>query len=236
MSVISRRDFAGLMAAAGAAFTPIRAVLSQEKPATWVFTGDSITHGALHTMGGRSYVEHFAERLRWEMRRPRDIVINTGISGNRISNLTSDIDWRVFRFKPSVVSLMFGMNDCVAGPDGRETFRKGLGDCLNLLRTNGLPVLVHTPNTIFFPADSARRDLPAYVEIIRDICRQQSTALIDHYEHWTATRKKQHELLVLLGDGAIHPNAYGHIELAHHTMRELGIFDSASHVGRFFVP
>ena len=49
-----------------------------------MFTGDSITHGALHTMGWRSYPEHFAERVRWELGRMRDIVINTGISGDRM--------------------------------------------------------------------------------------------------------------------------------------------------------
>ncbi|MBL8294024.1 MAG: SGNH/GDSL hydrolase family protein, partial [Bryobacterales bacterium] len=81
-------------------FQPIREKLSGKEPLTWVFTGDSITHGALHTMGWRSYPEHFAERVRWELRRVRDIVINTGISGDRMPRLVGDAEWRVHRFRP----------------------------------------------------------------------------------------------------------------------------------------
>lgn len=244
MSAISRRDLAGVLAASKAlsaqnssdSLQPIRDLFSSDKPSTWVFTGDSITHGALHTLGGRSYVEHFAERLRWEMRRPRDIVINTGISGNRVPMLVSDIDWRVLRFKPTVVSLMFAMNDCVAGKDGRTAFRSSFSECLRIIKESGSLPLVHTPNTIHFPADPSRSDLPAYVQVIREVCHAQNIGLIDHHEHWSTTRKKPYELLVLLGDGAIHPNAYGHIELFHHTVRNLGILDPAANTGKFFVP
>src|SRR5262245_38050003 len=52
----------------------IKQLLARPEPVTWVFTGDSITHGALHTRGWRSYPEHFAERVRWELKRMRDIV------------------------------------------------------------------------------------------------------------------------------------------------------------------
>ena len=40
----------------------IKALLAGNDALTWVITGDSITHGALHTLGWRSYPEHFAER------------------------------------------------------------------------------------------------------------------------------------------------------------------------------
>jgi len=45
----------------------IHEILRDSKPYIWVFTGDSITHGAKHTAGQRSYSEIFEERLRWEM-------------------------------------------------------------------------------------------------------------------------------------------------------------------------
>jgi lysophospholipase L1-like esterase len=57
---------------------------NKNKPITWVFVGDSITHGARHTNGWRSYSEHFAERMRWEMKRYTDTVINTGITNDTI--------------------------------------------------------------------------------------------------------------------------------------------------------
>ena len=47
--------------------------------------------------GCRSYPEHFAERLRWELQRRQDVVSNTGISGDRMSRLLQNQDWRVWR-------------------------------------------------------------------------------------------------------------------------------------------
>lgn len=73
----------------------IKALLGKPEPITWLITGDSITHGALHTHGYRSYPEHFAERVRWELRRVRDVMINTGISGDRVPGLTKDLEHRV---------------------------------------------------------------------------------------------------------------------------------------------
>src|ERR1700722_15514537 len=133
----------GLAADAPAAdpFAPIKAVLKRKDPAVWVFTGDSITHGALHTLGWRSYPEHFAERVRWEMRRVRDVDINPGISGDLTDRLLADLDWRVLQFKPAVVSVMEGMNDC-SRPANREKFRTNLTAIVDKVRAAGsLPLL-----------------------------------------------------------------------------------------------
>src|SRR6478609_7274434 len=44
-----------------------KAIADKEHPLKWVFTGDSITQGAKHTLGYRSYPEIFSERIRFEM-------------------------------------------------------------------------------------------------------------------------------------------------------------------------
>lgn len=59
----------------------IKQLLKQDKPVKWLFTGDSITHGASHTFGWRDYVQVFEERARYELGRVSDVVIRTGISG-----------------------------------------------------------------------------------------------------------------------------------------------------------
>src|SRR5690606_15567526 len=78
----------------------LKQMLKNKEPNIWLFTGDSITHGAKHTHGHRSYPEVFQERVRWEISRVRDIVINTGISGNAAGDILSDFEWRVARFQP----------------------------------------------------------------------------------------------------------------------------------------
>src|SRR5256885_6488216 len=98
------------------------------------------------------------------MRRMRDVVINTGISGDRTGGLLRDIDWRVLRFKPDVVSVMFGMNDCSLGMAGRETFRKNLIEMAKKVRDAGAIPLLNTPNTVYVKNAGGRGDLPAYTD------------------------------------------------------------------------
>ena len=235
---MTRRTLIGTGLAAAAVGDGIKALIDSKKPLTWVFTGDSITHGASHTLGWRSYPEHMTERIRWEMRRVRDMVINTGISGDRLHRMMTEFDARVARFQPHIVSVNFGMNDCVAGTEGRETFRKALTECGERVRALNAQMLLHAPNLIHYPADPSRKDLAAYVDIVREYASAQRVPLVDHYAEWSVPERSQpaHRLLVLLNDGAIHPNQYGHILMAQATMRAIGIYDAQSPTGRLFVP
>jgi lysophospholipase L1-like esterase len=206
----------------------IKRVLAGKQAATWVFTGDSITHGALHTRGWRSYPEHFAERVRWELRRMRDVVINTGISGDRTGGLLADLQWRVLRFEPEVVSIMLGMNDAGAGKTGRAIFRKNLSTIVAKIIDAGAIPLLNTTNTIYLKNAGSRSDLPAYDEIIREVAAGSKLALVDHWAYWQKTKPDQEKLLAWLEDRSIHPNVYGHRAFAHEIFRVLGIFDSKS--------
>jgi lysophospholipase L1-like esterase len=221
---------------AGKGLAGIKQLLAGKKVLTWVFTGDSITHGALHTLGWRSYPEHFAERVRWELRRMRDVVINTGISGDRTGGLLADLDWRVLRFKPDVVSVMLSMNDCAAGARGRETFRKNLAAIVEKVQAGGAIPLLNTPNTIYVKNAGSRADLPAYAEVVRDLAAKGKLALVDHWQHWSKAKPKQEALLAWLEDRSIHPNVYGHREFARLIFRELDIFDPKSPTCRLEVP
>ena len=101
----------------------LKRMMADERPLKWVFTGDSITHGALHTMGDRDYTEHFSERLRTELGRYRDIVIKSAVNGWRICDVIPDISWNILQHQPDVVSINFGMNDCKVGVSGSQLFQ-----------------------------------------------------------------------------------------------------------------
>ena len=90
----------------------VRELLRRDTPVKWLFYGDSITHGTSHTFGWRDYVELFSERVRAELGRSMDIVINSAISGHTTRQLLEGYSWRVEQFRPDVVFLMIGMNDC----------------------------------------------------------------------------------------------------------------------------
>jgi len=214
----------------------IKALLAGKEPVIWVITGDSITHGALHTLGWRSYPEHFAERVRWELGRVRDVVINTGISGDRVPGVLADLDWRVLQFKPAVVSLMFGMNDCTAGAAGRDKFRADLGTLVERIRASGAIPLLNTPNTVYIANSAGREDLPAYATIVREYAIENQVPLVDHWQHWEAAKPDQETLLPWIEDKSIHPGVYGHREFAKEIFRVVGINDDASPTCMLEVP
>jgi acyl-CoA thioesterase I len=208
---------------------PLRSVFSSSKGVTWLLTGDSITHGAVYTFGWRSYPEHFMERLRWELRRMADTVINTGTSGDTTDGLLKDLRARALRFRPDVTSIMMGMNDCVAGHAGIDAFRRNLLNLADASENNSSLLLLHTPNPIRPGSDIERTHLAHYADVIRDVAARRKLMCVDHYNHWITQNRRQPGVFRrwLVPDG-IHPNAQGHLELAKFFFVSLGIFDPAS--------
>jgi acyl-CoA thioesterase I len=199
--------------------------LTQDAPATWVFTGDSITHGLIHTAGWRGYVEHFHERLRGELGRTADCVVNTGVSGHRTGDLIATFDHRVTRFAPSVVSVMLGTNDATAGEPAIAEFGENLAVIVSAIRVAGGKPLLHTPPWIDVTLARTRASLPEYAAEVARVADRAEVPLVDHYEYWAGIPAKRRQ--GWLAD-PFHPNARGHLELARTLFRGLGIFDAAS--------
>lgn len=219
------------------ALEQIKKRMQSSVPMKWLFTGDSITHGALHTWGYRDYTEHFSERLRYEIGRPRDIVIKTGISGWTGQAIRNDIDWNILQFTPDAVSIMIGMNDCRAGTEKVDVFRDNYRFIIDRVMENGKPpVILHTPNPIWAEAMDIRGSLPVYVDEIRRIAREYDLLLVDHFAYWaSAIQEKPIRATAWMND-SLHPGQYGHIAMAHLLLKELGMWDSSSYIARLFVP
>jgi lysophospholipase L1-like esterase len=131
---------------------------------------------------------------------------------------------------------MIGMNDCSAGPAGRETFRKNLAAIVKKVQDAGAIPLLNTPNTIYVKNAASRADLPAYAEIVRDLAAKDKLALVDHWQDWSKARPNPEDVLAWLEDRSIHPNVYGHRAFARSIFRELSIFDPKSPTCRLEVP
>lgn len=212
----------------------IQALLSRKEPVKWLFYGDSITHGAVHTSGGRDYTEHFSERVRTELGRGQDIVIKTAISGNTTRDLLETFDWRVASLRPDVVFLMIGMNDCSVGRNlPLEEFQANLVKLVEQIESPGSRLVLQTTCPIL-PGTAADREgnFPAYMQAIRDLAESRSLPLIDHEAYWRQHPGKHFYWM----NNAFHPNAAGHIVFAHEVFRQLGIFDANANTCRLFVP
>jgi acyl-CoA thioesterase-1 len=212
-----------------------RDLLASPEPIRWLFTGDSITHGAVHTWGERDFVEIFAERIRTELGRRRDHVITTAISGRRVTDLESDLEWSLLQHRPHVVSLMFGLNDCATAEPDVVEFTRGYLHVIDAAAEQGAKVILHTPNRLIATETPERRaNLPAYVDAVRAIASERDVLLVDHYAAWAAADENgQIEFWINHG---CHPNGAGHRALARVLLERLGLWDPHSATGSFLIP
>ncbi|WP_051266325.1 SGNH/GDSL hydrolase family protein [Nakamurella lactea] len=177
----------------------------------WVFTGDSITHGVVHTGTSRDYVELFAEQIRW----PKwgELVFTTAFSGWQIVQLADRLDWAVLRHNPDVVSLMLGTNDCAdEAATNPARFGAAYREVLDRITDSGDPrVILQTPPGVRPEAAQDRfARLPGFVDEIRSIAAERNLLLVDHFAHWQQAGAAADAWY----DDPFHPNASGHIEMA----------------------
>ncbi|MBU1700891.1 MAG: SGNH/GDSL hydrolase family protein [Candidatus Eisenbacteria bacterium] len=212
----------------------VRKILALNAPLTWLFYGDSITHGAYHTFGLRDYPELFDERVRGEMGRVSDTVINTAISGDTTRELLNGFARRVARFQPDLIFLMIGMNDCSeeSGIDLAE-FTGNLRRLADLAA--GLPARLCLQTTCPILKGTAPDREPRFndfMEAVREVARERLLPLIDHTAYWQM-HPEQHGRWM---SDSFHPNGHGHRVFAGLIFRELGIQSDSEPSGRFFIP
>jgi lysophospholipase L1-like esterase len=211
----------------------VRALFGNGGPVKWLFYGDSITHGALHTLGWRDYTELFAERVRYEMGRKADIVLNTATSGDDTEALLAGFDWRVGQFRPDVVFVMIGMNDCSDTRVPLDRFEANLHAIAGRVSELGaLTVLQTTCLVVPDRSPSCEPHLPRYMEAVRRAAAATGSPLVDHTAYWELNATF---LELWMSDG-IHPNEYGHRAFARHLFETCGINDPASQTGRLHIP
>lgn len=214
----------------------LRKLLKSNKPLKWLFAGDSITHGAFHTFNARDYTEIFSERIRYEMGRGQDIVIKTALSGNTTRDLLRDFDWRLGQFRPRVVFLMIGMNDCCNL--SRSEFRRNLTLlCRKMAALPAcLPVFQTTCPILPGAAPDREPHFDAFMDTLRDVARERKLPLIDHTRCWRQAMRKNPDVLYYRMGNAFHPNPYGHQAFATLIFKQLGIHDPRAPTARFFQP
>jgi acyl-CoA thioesterase I len=209
-------------------FLSIRRLIAGSQPVTWIFAGDSITQGARHTDGQRSYCEHFAERVRGGLCRHDDVVINTSVPAETSRSLLEDFEWRTLRFRPDVVSVMIGSNDALAGNTSAAEFRRNLQHVVECIRAERALVLLHTPPGIDEARVASQTDLQTYVRVIRDMSRALNVPCVDHWAFWTKAASAGRNVNRWLAADGLHPTAQGHRILANLLLCRLGILREAA--------
>lgn len=209
--------------------TRLRGLLHDEAPLNWVLTGDSITHGLIHTQGERNYVDHLHELIRGDLARVQDAVINTAISGWRIVQLLEDFDRRVATWRPHVVTLMVGTNDCSTGGVfpviEPADFATSLTEFVARVREVGaIPVLMTQPAVDVTNAPERAR-IADFAQAVRDVAARHDAILVDHFARFAELGTGQTGGIPwgLMND-PFHPNGTGHAVIAAGVARALGLW------------
>ena len=209
-----------------------------DKRLSIVFTGDSITHGPLHTKGYRSYTEHFRERLKEKFINniiKEDIMVfNTGVSGATTRDIIRDFNICVNIYDPDIVFIMLGMNDSSNEIVPLEEYRKNILELINKVREIGAIPILQTSNII--KMDFSRKSLNFYMDVLRKIARENNLMLIDHYSHWGGLEKENSNIKNELLNDLIHPNEKGHLEMVKFIFKELDIFEEDSYTCNLSYP
>jgi len=152
------------------------------KPMNWLFMGDSITHAALWTYGYDGTAQTFEKYLRNELGRTDDVVINTAVSSADTKTTLENIDQRLEKFTPDVVSIMLGTNDAATAGLGLEVYAANMKIIIEKIRT------INPDSIILFrspaPLWTTNRVslIPPYVEKMREVAEQTTGSIfIDQF-------------------------------------------------------
>ena len=154
---------------------------------TWVFYGDSITHGAAHTKGWRSFPEIFTERVRYELGLPYDVVVNTGISGQTSVEVLCRFRQDVVAHHPKVVVMMIGTNDVAQniGAISDECYLNNVASACDIAKANGIKMLLCSiPPCDFFPWRSEMTPGPEVIRLngkLREYAEAEGIQYVDYF-------------------------------------------------------
>lgn len=182
-----------------------------QNPMRWLFIGDSITHGALHTFGYDSLPQLWEKYIREDWNRRDDTVLNTAVSGATADEYLARLDVRYTPYADAdVVVAMFGTNDCCS-PDkiSVEQFKRQLQTIVELARSQGSQIVLRTPQPQREDAKGRVKALVPFAQAVRDVALENNVILADHFRSFSILKQEHPDYFLALMSDAVHPNAQG---------------------------
>jgi lysophospholipase L1-like esterase len=203
-------------------------------PATVAFLGDSVTQGCFELFeSGRAIDTVFENKSAYSTRLSEILhvffpkshinVVNCGISGDNAQNGLSRLERDVLPFKPDLVVVSYGLNDCGNGMAGLEKYVAALdaifkrvtetgAECIfmteNMMNTHVSCHLTH-PRFIEIAEGTAKRQnegiLDAYFEAARKTALENGVRVCDCYAKWKAMHAAGVNVTELLSNRINHP-------------------------------
>ncbi len=178
------------------------------EPVTIVCFGDSITGLYYHTGGRRAYADMLGIALGRVYPSAKIQMVNAGVSGNTTRQGLARLDRDVLEHHPSLVTVMFGMNDVVGVPI--EEYRSNLTRIIARCRAGGAEVVLCTPNSVFETPERPGNKVAQYAQVVREVAREHQVPVADCHQAYESLRAQDAREWSLLMSDEIHPNMDGH--------------------------
>jgi lysophospholipase L1-like esterase len=195
---------------------------------TVLFMGDSITdadRALTHDGLGGGYVALVARSL---ASMPQWVVVNRGISGNRVVDLGERWDVDCLSLSPEVVTIFVGINEVwhrynSNDPTSVEDFERGYRQLIDSTLASAVPrIVLVTP--FLLPVTDEQRvwfdDLDPKVDVVRALAAEYRTALVD-LAAVMAEAGRELGNPEIAPDG-VHPSPRGHEIIAHEWLTAVG--------------
>lgn len=212
---------------------------------TWLFMGDSITHGSAYSLGQDTITQSFEKYLRDDLKRTNDIVVNTAVSGATIdvsgSSTLATINERLNSYSPDIVSIMLGTNDSTVL--SVEQYRAQLQTLINKAKAKTDIVVLRSPLPTQWDRDARCRE---YTQVMKEVASEMDCIFIDQYTPFHNVVGKypymyQDQYFVygdncVFGQGkALHPGANGHLMMTKQFIEGIGILDEDTFIPNLFI-
>ena len=195
------------------------AKIRRGEPVCIVCFGDSVTGVYYHTGSRRAYTDMLGLALKQAHRRANVTMVNAGISGHTTVNALARIDTDVLAHKPTLVTVMFGLNDMTRVP--LETYQENLVTIIRKCRAVGAELVLCTPNNVIDTSSRPTEKLLEYCQVVRQVARDQDVALWDCYNAFEQLRTRDAFAWRMLMSDEIHPNMDGHKRIAEGMARRI---------------
>jgi acyl-CoA thioesterase-1 len=181
---------------------------------TIVALGDSITAGYAVRRGFPSF---WKQMLAEKYPEANIEMINSGISGDTSMDGLARLDWSALAYEPDLVTINFGINDCVLGL-GLEEFEMNFVEMVRRIRAgpNSEILLLSSQPLETLPYDRLVLD---YYQSVQRVAKEMDTGFVDVYGSWMARVQEGTPLGSLILPGLDHPNEAGYRIIAEELMR-----------------
>lgn len=181
---------------------------------TIVAFGDSITAGFAVRRGFPSY---WKQMLAEKYPEASIEMINSGISGDTSMDGLARLDYSVLSYEPDLITINFGINDCVLGL-GLEEFEANFVEMVRRIRSGpGSEILLLSSEPLETPPYD--RMVLDYYQAVQRVAKQMDVGFVNVFAAWMKVVNAGTPLSGLILSGLDHPNEAGYRIIAEELMR-----------------